>query len=156
MFSFHVVIVVDTQFTWGTLLQDLSRMNNKALKIKQQLAEGKYEDATNTWGDLRDVILEFSNNVVHDFYNFLLDDQRQSPVKGTKANGVKGELVLIGIRDILALKCMNQLEWGGQDRLVFPAMAGDFMKPRNRIQEVDELLAKGINITIYVMNTGGT
>ncbi|KAJ4836715.1 hypothetical protein Tsubulata_031909 [Turnera subulata] len=168
----------DFVFTWGPLLKDLSRMNNKglnisnslALKIRQQLAEGKYEDATNTWGDLQNVILEFSNNV--DFYNFLLDGEQQSPVKGRKAmelkriNGDRYSRYLstkvyksAGVRARSLYDLMNgpvkdklkiiptNVIWGGQNGLVFPAMAGDFMKPR--IQEVDELLAKGINLTIY-------
>ncbi|RZS18394.1 hypothetical protein BHM03_00050641, partial [Ensete ventricosum] len=39
------------------------------------------------------------------------------------------------------------VSWGGQADLVFEALADDFMKPR--INEVDELLALGINVTIY-------
>ncbi|KAJ4847127.1 hypothetical protein Tsubulata_047395, partial [Turnera subulata] len=106
-----------------------------------------------------------------DFYNFLLDDG-QSPVKGTKAMELKGingdrysrylstkvyksagvrarslyDLMNGPVKDKLKIIPTN-VTWGGQGRLVFPAMAGDFMKPR--IQEVDELLAKGINLTIY-------
>uniref|UniRef100_A0A2P2KR09 Serine carboxypeptidase-like 51 n=1 Tax=Rhizophora mucronata TaxID=61149 RepID=A0A2P2KR09_RHIMU len=37
--------------------------------------------------------------------------------------------------------------WGGQSGYVFDELAGDFMRPR--INEVDELLEKGINITVY-------
>ncbi|KAF8005622.1 hypothetical protein BT93_K0028 [Corymbia citriodora subsp. variegata] len=37
--------------------------------------------------------------------------------------------------------------WQGQFRLIFPAMHGEIMKPR--IEEVDKLLAKGVNVTIY-------
>ncbi|KAK2655032.1 hypothetical protein Ddye_008084 [Dipteronia dyeriana] len=38
----------------------------------------------------------------------------------------------------------ENVSWGGQGGLIFSAMIGDFMKPR-----VDELLAKGINVTVY-------
>ncbi|KAJ6407531.1 hypothetical protein OIU84_010924 [Salix udensis] len=41
----------------------------------------------------------------------------------------------------------QKFEWDGQGGLVFQALIGDFMKPR--IQEVDEPLAKGINVIIY-------
>ncbi|KAJ0016998.1 hypothetical protein Pint_10575 [Pistacia integerrima] len=37
--------------------------------------------------------------------------------------------------------------WGGQSDYVFTQLQGDFMRPR--INEVDELLAKGVNVTIY-------
>ncbi|KAJ0087694.1 hypothetical protein Patl1_32291 [Pistacia atlantica] len=37
--------------------------------------------------------------------------------------------------------------WKEEELLVFPPMIGDFMKPR--IKQVEELLAKGINVTIY-------
>ncbi|KAJ6331321.1 hypothetical protein OIU76_009826 [Salix suchowensis] len=47
-------------------------------------------------------------------------------------------------------------KWDGQGGLVFQALIGDFMKPRIQeckyllfILHVDELLAKGINVTIY-------
>ncbi|CAL5389366.1 unnamed protein product [Camellia sinensis] len=64
-------------FSWGPLLKDLSRLDSNALyssnslaqKIQQELAEEKYEDATNTLGVLRDVISAGSNDV--DFYNFI-------------------------------------------------------------------------------------
>ncbi|CAL5334638.1 unnamed protein product [Camellia sinensis] len=67
----------EAKFSWGPLLKDLSRLDSNALyssnslaqKIQQELAEEKYEDATNTWGVLRDVISAGSNDV--DFYNFM-------------------------------------------------------------------------------------
>ncbi|XP_008664145.1 serine carboxypeptidase-like 51 [Zea mays] len=37
--------------------------------------------------------------------------------------------------------------WGEQSDDVFDALAGDFMKPR--IQEVDQLLKLGVNVTVY-------
>ena len=42
-----------------------------------------------------------------------------------------------------ALHC----SWGDQSDDVFVALEGDFMKPR--IQEVDQLLKLGVNVTIY-------
>jgi hypothetical protein len=37
--------------------------------------------------------------------------------------------------------------WGDQSDDVFVALEGDFMKPR--IEEVDQLLKLGVNVTIY-------
>nr|AFK37897.1 unknown [Lotus japonicus] len=69
----------DFVFSWGPLLKDVSRLddngleksNSLAQKIKQQLENGKFVDATNSWGELESVISASSNDV--DFYNFLLD-----------------------------------------------------------------------------------
>ncbi|KAA8518663.1 hypothetical protein F0562_016137 [Nyssa sinensis] len=125
----------DFVFSWGPLLKDMSRIdgnglnrcNSLAQKIQQQLADGNYEDATETWGHLEDVIIASSNN---DFYNFMLDYGNDPVVSST--NSLKG---------------LMAERWRGQDHIVFQAMTGDFMKPR--IKEVDELLAKGVNVTIY-------
>ncbi|XP_065857336.1 serine carboxypeptidase-like 51 [Euphorbia lathyris] len=170
----------DFVFSWGPLLKDLSRMNTNglnmsnslALKIQQQIAEGDYEDATSTWSELENVVLEYSNDV--DFYNFMLDSEND-PVEGSSTEGSKGRFgnryskYLIskyystssatpgGSNDLYDF--MNgpikqklniipeNITWGGQGDLVFSAMIGDFMKPR--IQEVDDLLAKGTKVFIY-------
>lgn len=42
---------------------------------------------------------------------------------------------------------MCACRWGEQSDDVFDALAGDFMKPR--IQEVDQLLKLGVNVTVY-------
>ncbi|TXG58392.1 hypothetical protein EZV62_016221 [Acer yangbiense] len=168
----------DIVFSWAPLLKDLSRMNNNglnisnslALNIKQQIAEGKYENATSTWEELENVIAEYSNNV--DFYNFLFDDGN-SPISATKQfkglaridrysrylSTKKSSKADAGGSDVDLDSLMNgpikkklqiipeNVTWGGQGDLVFSAMTGDFMKPR--IKEVDELLAKGVNVTVY-------
>ncbi|KAG5243281.1 serine carboxypeptidase [Salix suchowensis] len=159
----------DFVFTWGPLLKDLSRMNSNglnsanslAVKIQKQLAEGKYEDATSSWSELEHVVLSNSNNV--DFYNFLLD-YVNDPIVGSTAQGSRGvtkmnpspgsigvrpspvdlhELINGPIRRKLKIIPEN-VTWDGQGGLVFQALIGDFMKPR-----IQELLAKGINVTIY-------
>ncbi|KAI7984869.1 Serine carboxypeptidase-like 51 [Camellia lanceoleosa] len=164
-------------FSWGPLLKDLSRLDGNALyssnslaqKIQQELAEEKYEDATNTWGVLEDVISVSSNDV--DFYNFMLDSSndplesrtyeskglmvdRYSKYMCTKifssinsASGLDLYTVMNGpIKQKLKIIPEN-VTWDGQGAIVFPAMVGDFMKPR--IKKVDKLLAKGVNVTIY-------
>ncbi|GKV16604.1 hypothetical protein SLEP1_g27226 [Rubroshorea leprosula] len=69
----------DFVFSWGSLLKDVSRLDNNGLQqsnslaeeIKQQLRDGKYVNATSTWTELEDAIFTSSNYV--DLYNFLLD-----------------------------------------------------------------------------------
>jgi len=51
-----------------------------AEQIKQQIANGQYNEATETWSQLESVISENSNSV--DFYNFLRDSD-QDPVSTT-------------------------------------------------------------------------
>ncbi|XP_048235854.1 serine carboxypeptidase-like 51 isoform X2 [Ricinus communis] len=166
--------------TWGPLLKDLSRMNNRglnisnslALQIQQQLAQGKFVDATSTWSDLENVILDNSNNV--DFYNFMLDyendpvigtsterskkgvstdrysrylETRYFPSTGSNAGSSNLYDLMNGPVRIKLKIIPENVTWGGQGRLVFPALVDDFMKPR--IQEVDELLAKGIRVIVY-------
>ncbi|KAJ4977543.1 hypothetical protein NE237_008323 [Protea cynaroides] len=165
----------DFVFSWGPLLKDLSRLDNNgfeksnslAQQIKQQLETGRYVDATNTWSELEDVIIYSSNNV--DFYNFLLDSandplsttatelstsvalKRYSTYLNSKrfspdSNGDIGSLMDGFIKQKLQI-IPESLKWGGQAGLVFTTLEGDFMKPR--INEVAELLAKGVNVTVY-------
>ncbi|XP_010037116.3 serine carboxypeptidase-like 51 [Eucalyptus grandis] len=159
----------DYVFSWGPVLKVMSRIdenglnqsNSLALKIQQQLAEGKLENATATWSDLERVILRYSNNV--DFYNFMLDDvsnpaavtesrtrsnryiERTSAGTGA-ANGGLGNLMNGPIRKKLKV-IPDKVTWQALSDSVFSAFVGDFMKPR--IEEVDKLLAKGVNVTIY-------
>ncbi|XP_058204154.1 serine carboxypeptidase-like 51 [Rhododendron vialii] len=168
----------DFVFSWGPLLKDVSRLDNNGLSgsnrlariIQQQIEDGKYEDATSTWEDLEGFVTENSNGV--DFYNFMLYYSQDltasqssevpkslmvevyskfigaktfSSVKGASSPDL-GSLMNGPIKQKLKI-IPNNVTWGGQGGLVFSAMVGDFMKPR--IDEVDELLAKGINVTIY-------
>ncbi|XP_068645750.1 serine carboxypeptidase-like 51 [Aristolochia californica] len=162
----------DFVFSWGPLLRDVSRLdsngleksNSLALKIRQQLKNGQYGEATDTWSDLEDVILGSSNFV--DFYNFLLDSERD-PLSSTamevsnlvvmrkysrylsskvSSAGDLGSIMNGVIREKLEI-IPKDVRWGGQTDLVFTGLENDFMKPR--IKEVDELLSKGVNVTIY-------
>ncbi|KAL2328531.1 hypothetical protein Fmac_021958 [Flemingia macrophylla] len=167
----------DFVLSWGPLLKDLSRLDDNGLqksnsiaqKIKQQLEEGKFVDATNSWSELESVISASSNNV--DFYNFLEDEgsndisamelglykeismKRYSRYltslrsRSTPGGDVDlGELLNGAIKKKLKIIPEN-VTWGGQSDDVFSYLEGDFMKPR--INEVDELLAKGVNVTVY-------
>ncbi|PPD92919.1 hypothetical protein GOBAR_DD10125 [Gossypium barbadense] len=167
----------DFAFSWGPLLKDVSRLDNNGLeksnslaeKISQQLKDGQYTDATDTWSRLESVIGANSNSV--DFYNFLLDSGMGPVALTTSAfsNGVfsvnRYSRYLSSLRvspgndgpdlDTLMngvikkkLKIIpDNVTWGGQSDFVFSYLSGDFMRPR--IAEVDELLSKGVNVTIY-------
>ncbi|KAF4360307.1 hypothetical protein F8388_020598 [Cannabis sativa] len=166
-------------FSWGPLLKDVSRLDDNGLKqaqslaekIRQQIQQGQYEEATDSWGELEDVIYANSNGV--DFYNFLLDSEMDSVSSSTTVLKLSKESVTKRYSRYLSVlrstptpggdddldDLMNgaikkklkiipeNVTWGGQSKGVFLAMQGDFMRPR--IDEVDQLLAKGVNVTIY-------
>ncbi|KAM7278744.1 hypothetical protein ACFE04_005878 [Oxalis oulophora] len=164
----------DFVLSWGPLLKDVSRLdkngadqaNTVALKIKQQIKDGKFVEATDSWSELESQISENSNNV--NFYNFLKDSgsDDSSSIMSLKGNGMRqysrylsssrytpdgvGE-GLSGLMNGVIKKKLKiipeNVTWGDQDGIVFDVLAGDFMRPR--INEVDELLAKGVNVTIY-------
>ncbi|XP_022001088.1 serine carboxypeptidase-like 51 [Helianthus annuus] len=161
--------------SWGPLLKDVSRIDDNGLtesnslveKIKLQIANGKWTDATQTWSNLESLISDHSNGV--DFYNFLLDSgmdlmsmEATEVVRATPRikyiryldslksspdeNGDIGLLMNGAVRKKLGI-IPNDVKCGGQSSLVFGYLEGDFMRPR--INEVDELLSKGVNVTIY-------
>ncbi|KAF7148767.1 hypothetical protein RHSIM_Rhsim03G0085900 [Rhododendron simsii] len=166
--GFPLFLSIEKRRKIGT---DEERNTKKLARIiQQQIEDGKYEDATSTWVHLEGFIIENSNAV--DFYNFMLDDS-QDPTASQLSEVSKSLMVevyskFIGAKTFSSVKSAlspnlgslmngpikqklkiipNNVTWGGQGGLVFSAMVGDFMKPR--INEVDELLAKGINVTIY-------
>ncbi|PIA43538.1 hypothetical protein AQUCO_01900138v1 [Aquilegia coerulea] len=166
----------DFVFSWGPLLKDLSRLdvngvaksNSLAGKIKKELQDGQYIDATNTWSELEDVISDNSNAV--DFYNFLLDSamdplsltslelskeitiKRYSRYLNSMTSSPGGgdddlDTLMNGVIKKQLKIIPDNVTWGGQSELVFSGLEAEFMKPR--INEVDDLLAKGVNVTIY-------
>ncbi|KAL1557683.1 Serine carboxypeptidase-like 51 [Salvia divinorum] len=165
----------DFVFSWGPLLKDVSRLDNNGLKksnslaeeIKQEIETGKFVEATESWSNLESVISSSSNSV--DFYNFLLDSgmdpvSLSASVLSQQISTRRYSRYLNSLRrdtpggdgdiDTLMngvikkkLKIPKSVVWGGQSDSVFSALEGDFMKPR--IDEVDQLLNKGVNLTIY-------
>nr|GEX10847.1 serine carboxypeptidase-like 51 [Tanacetum cinerariifolium] len=150
----------DFVLSWGPLLKDVSRIddvglnksNSLALKIQQQLADGQYVAATDSWSELEQVIDDSSNGV--DFYNFMLDRQNDPNIATTNTLRRLGkkDYSMILEADEVDLDCHEWstsicCRWGGQSGSVFEALEGDFMRPR--IAEVDELLSKGVNVTVY-------
>ncbi|XP_038893625.1 serine carboxypeptidase-like 51 isoform X4 [Benincasa hispida] len=168
----------DYTSSWGPLLKDLSRLddigvaksNSIAKRIEEQMEKGQFVGATSSWSELEDVISASSNGV--DFYNFLLDSGADSVSSVTGmdiSNGVASvrrySRYLSSLRPTVGgdavdlydlmngvirkkLKIIpDNVKWGGQSEYVFQSLQEDFMKPR--INEVDELLAKGVDVTIY-------
>ncbi|XP_022754206.1 serine carboxypeptidase-like 51 [Durio zibethinus] len=172
----------DFVVSWGPLLNDVSRIDNNALeksnslakKISQQLKDGQYAEATNTWIQLMSFIEANSNTV--DFYNFLKDLEPEHLTASPFANGIfavnrhsryqkKYSRYLSSLRVFLGrdrpdlVRLMNgvikkklkiipaNVSWGVNSADVSSHMVSEFMKPR--IAGVDELLSKGINVTVY-------
>ncbi|KAL6537975.1 hypothetical protein OROHE_012262 [Orobanche hederae] len=166
------------KLSWGPLLKDVSRLDKKGLvksnrlanEIKQQIKDHKYVEATYSWNNLEYAIFNSSNGV--DFYNFMLDlwmddlasstaaesSQLQTSMKrystylsslqsSPGGDGDRLDSIMNGeIKNKLHIIPEN-VTWGGQGEQVFDAFEGDFMRPR--IKEVDQLLAKGVHVTIY-------
>ncbi|KAJ0497773.1 putative carboxypeptidase C [Helianthus annuus] len=128
--------------SWGPLLKDVSRIDDNGLtesnslveKIKLQIANGKWTDATQTWSNLESLISDHSNGV--DFYNFLLDSgmdlmsmEATEVVRATPRikyiryldslksspdeNGDIGLLMNGAVRKKLGI-IPNDVKWGGQ------------------------------------------
>lgn len=163
----------DFVLSWGPLLYQLSRLdenglqqcNRLAKQITEQLKAKQYADAEKSWEDLESAVHENSNSV--NFYNFLKDEssedaattQRKRSLASFSKNGyskylsskVTREGGLAGLMDTVIKNKLRVIpknfSWGEQSNDVFEALAGDFMKPR--IDEVDELLKLGVDVTIY-------
>ncbi|KAL0417657.1 UNVERIFIED_CONTAM: Serine carboxypeptidase-like 51 [Sesamum radiatum] len=145
----------DFVFSWGPLLKDVSRLDNNGLiksnslaeQIKRQIDAGKFVEATDSWSQLEDVISSSSNSV--DFYNFLLDSG-MDPVSLTASELSQQIAIKRYSRYLNSLRSTPGGE-GDLDSL----MNGEIKKKLKiipsdvQIHEVDELLAKGVNLTIY-------
>uniref|UniRef100_A0A7C9D4V7 Carboxypeptidase n=1 Tax=Opuntia streptacantha TaxID=393608 RepID=A0A7C9D4V7_OPUST len=157
--------------------EGLKKANSMAETIREQIRKGQYLEATDTWNGLENAIGLSSNNV--DFYNFMLDsvmDPLSTTTTSEAGSSWLSRKLVFGryskyissliktsndpagnggdltdlmegpIRKKLKIIPLN-VTWGGQGDLAFTALESDFMKPR--IAEVDELLSKGVNVTIY-------
>jgi len=166
----------DFTLAYTPLLLSVSRLDDnagdeakrKAEAVRRQIAAGQLAPAQGSWGDLLDFISTKSGNV--DMYNFLLDsgmdpvsvdtptgssatassvqalryaaylggeDSDSNTIDGIM-NGVVKEKLKIVPKD---------LKWVEISQDVYNALVNDFMKPR--IDEIDELLSYGVNVTVY-------
>ncbi|KAI7803530.1 retinoid-inducible serine carboxypeptidase [Triplophysa rosa] len=161
---------IDSVMTWGPYLYSTSFLDdnglaevNKAAKgVQQALEQGQYQKATEMWSITENVVEQNTNGV--NFYNILTQDPDEM-VKTSLVQSSEGLLSSLKRRHIRPLhrqslsELMNgpirkklgvipkNVTWGGQSGAVFVSMAGDFMKPVVNI--VDELLAAGVNVTVY-------
>ncbi|CAM0873466.1 unnamed protein product [Alopecurus aequalis] len=159
----------DFASSYGTLLFDVSRLdingadhaNKDAQVVKQQIAAGQFRQAQNTLNKMFQRILVNSGNV--DVYNFLLDTG-MNPVADASAASPSapkysrylesklsvGDSILDAMNGAIKQKLKiipKDLVWQAQSYTVYYALINDFMKPR--IEEVDELLSYGVNVTVY-------
>ncbi|XP_060757298.1 retinoid-inducible serine carboxypeptidase [Neoarius graeffei] len=158
---------LDSVLTWGrylystSLLDDfgLSKVMRAAEEVQKAIEQEQYDTATQLWGVAENVVEQNTNGV--NFYNILT--QNSDMLKSSTEN--KGYLSTLKRRHVQPLhgqtldELMNgpireklgiipkNVTWGGQAEDVFASMSGDFMKPV--IDIVDELLAAGVNVTVY-------
>ncbi|KAL0418267.1 UNVERIFIED_CONTAM: Serine carboxypeptidase-like 51 [Sesamum radiatum] len=138
----------------------IKQKNSLAEQIKEELDDGKYVEATESWNELERVITSSSNSVVRmDPVSLTASELSRRIAKSrylrylnslrSSTPGGVGDLDSLMNGEIKKkLKIIpDDVQWGGQSDLVFTALEGDFMKPR--IDEVDELLARGVNVTVY-------
>ncbi|KAF7082894.1 hypothetical protein CFC21_086728 [Triticum aestivum] len=166
----------DFALSYAPLLLDVSRLDDnagdatkgKAGTVKEQIAAGQFAAAWKSWTELLGFIDSKSAGV--DTYNFLLDTG-MDPVKATSSSwsaasnaqtvkystylrrkeAASGPNTISGIMNGVIkekLKIIpSNLRWQGISELVYYALVNDIMKPR--IDEVDELLSYGVNVTVY-------
>ncbi|PAN49319.1 hypothetical protein PAHAL_9G440700 [Panicum hallii] len=165
----------DFTLSYTQLLLSVSRLddnagdeaNKRAETVKQQIAAGQWATSQESWNDLLDFISTKSGNV--DVYNFLLDRgmdpvsvdsstgsslsnlqaTRYSTYLSSQDSGSNNTIdgIMNGvIREKLKI-IPKDFKWGAQSDSVYFALVNDFMKPR--INEIDELLSYGINVTVY-------
>ncbi|XP_026108949.1 retinoid-inducible serine carboxypeptidase [Carassius auratus] len=160
---------VDSVMTWGpylystSLLDDngLDEVTNAAKAVLEAVRQGQYQKATDLWSITENVVEQNTNGV--NFYNILTQnsdemvktssDQTNGFLSSLKRRHIRplhrqslSELMNGPIRKKLGV-IPNNVTWGGQAEAVFESMAGDFMKPV--VDIVDQLLAAGVNVTIY-------
>ncbi|XP_062874789.1 retinoid-inducible serine carboxypeptidase [Trichomycterus rosablanca] len=160
---------IDSVLTWGPYLYSTSLLDDAGLKevmqsakeVQKAVEQGEYESATQLWSVTENVIEQNTNGV--NFYNILTRDD--SDLLTSSSSAGEGFLAALTRRHVhpLQRQSLSQLmngpireklgiipknvTWGGQAEEVFLSMAGDFMKPV--IDVVDELLAAGVNVTVY-------
>ncbi|KQK21412.1 serine carboxypeptidase-like 51 [Brachypodium distachyon] len=157
----------DFAASYGSLLLDVSRLdsngaehaNKEAQVVRQQVAAGQFRPAQSTLNRMLNWIVVNSGHV--DVYNFLLD-AGMDPVADDPSSALEYSRYLaeskLSVGDSIQgamngaikqkLKIIpKDVVWKAQSYTVYYALINDFMKPR--IQEVDELLSYGVNVTVY-------
>ncbi|EEE59192.1 hypothetical protein OsJ_11130 [Oryza sativa Japonica Group] len=166
----------DFSLTYARLLDDVSRLDENAIddanklaeKVSEQSAAGQFAASLQTFTGLIDLIDKSSGGV--NIFNFLFNtsgvdlrvlaaEDKQKEVRGSPLmrfvgqdlSGSSGPNTIEGIMNGVIkekLKIIpNNLVWQLATVAVFNALENEFMKPA--INEVDELLSLGVNVTVY-------
>ncbi|XP_062185044.1 serine carboxypeptidase-like 51 [Phragmites australis] len=164
----------DFALSYAQLLHDVSRLNDNAVgdankmavMVKEQVLAGQFAAARKTWTDLLDLIDSRSDSV--NMENFLLDagmnpvlaDDLQATSSSLRSTqlmylssqaSVSAPNTIYSIMNGVIKKKLKiipkDLIWQEASIDVYNALANDFMKPT--INEVDELLSYGVNVTVY-------
>ncbi|KAF8760492.1 hypothetical protein HU200_010114 [Digitaria exilis] len=158
----------DYGLSYPWFLQVVSRLDDNAvgkatmmaLTVKQQMAAGQFVAAYKTWTDLLDLIDSKSGSV--NMENFILDTTVSSMPSNLAARplmSLEHSLAVTNndfntisdtVNGYLKQKFKiipKNYTWEEVSLQVFDALANDFMKPA--INEVDELLSYGVNVTVY-------
>ncbi|KAM6957281.1 retinoid-inducible serine carboxypeptidase [Aplochiton taeniatus] len=158
---------LDSVMTWGPYLYSMSlldeyglaEVNSAAEAVRLAVEQGQYQKATELWSVTEGVVEQNTNGV--NFYNILTQslDEKHSTVATDRFLSLLmrrhihplyrqslGQLMNGPIRKKLGIIPQN-VTWGGQAEEVFSSMAGDFMRPV--VDVVDQLLAAGVNVTVY-------
>uniref|UniRef100_A0A0E0D1M2 Carboxypeptidase n=1 Tax=Oryza meridionalis TaxID=40149 RepID=A0A0E0D1M2_9ORYZ len=160
----------DFALSYGPLLRQVSRLDSngadsaskKAQVVKQRIASGQWKLAQYALSSMLTSIVASSGHV--DVYNFLLDTGMDPVAAGAAParsfppaySAYLDSKLSVGdsIRSIMNGAIKEKLKiipkdvvWEEQSYTVYNALINDFMKPR--IQEVDELLSYGVNVTVY-------
>uniref|UniRef100_A0A671M292 Carboxypeptidase n=1 Tax=Sinocyclocheilus anshuiensis TaxID=1608454 RepID=A0A671M292_9TELE len=133
---------IDSVMTWGPYLYSTSLLDDNGLDevtkaakaVLEAVRQGQYQKATDLWSITENVVeqikpMDFSRRHIRPLHRQSLSELMNGP-----------------IRQKLGVIPKN-VTWGGQAEAVFESMAGDFMKPV--VDIVDQLLAAGVNVTIY-------
>lgn len=158
----------DIVLTWGPFLYAVSLLDDKDLKLVNQVAQttadavasGQYKKATDLFHKTEEVIEKTTDNV--DVYNILRHNAPPFPTFHSTAytaidhlyvrlvsrlyTDPLTELMNGEIRKKLGIIPSN-VTWGGQSRDVFAYQSEDFMKPV--ISDVSKLLKYGLKVVIY-------
>uniref|UniRef100_UPI0037E95ADE retinoid-inducible serine carboxypeptidase n=1 Tax=Semicossyphus pulcher TaxID=241346 RepID=UPI0037E95ADE len=158
---------LDSVMTWGPYLYTTSLLDDNGLAdvsgaaeaVKQAVEQQQFEKATELWSVAETVVEQNTNGV--NFYNILTQEPDERVVAAAGENFISlqarrhirplhsqslSELMNGPIRKKLGIIPQN-VTWGGQAEEVFSNMAGDFMRPV--VDVVDQLLAAGVNVTVY-------
>eukprot|EP00249_Psilotum_nudum_P022639 c28595_g1_i3 orf=854-1813(+) len=164
---------VDYVLSWGPVLRTMSRVDGnqekviyrQAKEIESLVNKGAFGDATASWDNLQFTIQEFASNV--DFYNILIDESQDNSLETTFSGSFAKRIVSMNLKRLKTLAqsppdleskmngpIRNKLKiippsvsWAEISDTVFDALRDVFMK--DVIEQVDELLSTGVNVTIY-------